>query len=262
MIGRGLIAWWLLVAGVAHAQGADDALKLMDQGIALFQAGDLKAAREAFVKARALVPDKANPYRWLGLVDARLGDCGAAVGELETFLSKVPPNDSRTVEAITLRDRCKEELAPKLGTLSVESSPGGAEVRIDDERTAPVGTTPWRSDKIAAGPHLVFLSKDGFQTVSKSVKVTRGSEVRLDLTLQPNPVAVAPQVVAAPALTAQAPAPLPAKRRSRAWIAGPVVGGVVLLAGAVVLGVALTRNAEGNNGNGNNNNILPEVRAP
>src|SRR6516165_11792935 len=92
----------LLVAmGVAHADNAADALIELDRGVALFQNNDLPAAREAFVKARDLVPDKANPYRWLGLVDARLGRCKEAIDELEVFLKRVPLNDTRAIEAIT-----------------------------------------------------------------------------------------------------------------------------------------------------------------
>ena len=53
------------------------------------------------------------------------------MGELEIFLGKVQPDDPRTSEAVVLRDRCKEELQPKLGTLVVESEPSGAEVRLE-----------------------------------------------------------------------------------------------------------------------------------
>src|SRR5262249_30241306 len=93
----------LMMCATARADNASDALQLLESGISQFQAGKLEAARDAFLKARDLVPDKANPHRWLGLVYARMGKCSQAVWELESFIRRVPPNDPRTVEAATLR---------------------------------------------------------------------------------------------------------------------------------------------------------------
>src|SRR5689334_12527112 len=80
-------------AAVARADQSDEALQRMDQGMALFRVGSLTAARAAFVEAQKLVPDKANPYRWLGLTDARLGRCADAAEELDAFIKRVPADD-------------------------------------------------------------------------------------------------------------------------------------------------------------------------
>src|SRR5262249_58361569 len=113
--------------------------KLLDEGIKQFNNGELQEARDAFSRARELVPDKANPYRWLGLVDARMGRCDEAIKELEIFLQKVPPNDQRVAEAVTLRDRCRENMQPRTGGLEVTTRPGGAEVRLEDPASEPGG---------------------------------------------------------------------------------------------------------------------------
>ena len=226
----------LLLPALARADATDDALQLLDRGVALMQAGDLVAARESFDKARALVPDKANPYRWLGLVDARLNHCADAVKELDTFLGKVPATDARAIEAITVRDRCKEELSPKVGTLVIDSTPSGVEVRLDDA-AQPSGVTPFRDEHVAVGSHVVALRKPGFQSLTHVVTVQRGATLELTLGLQPEPAATASAPAPAP-LVVTAP-PVEHKRRSKAWIAGVVVGAVAVLALGVGLGVGL-----------------------
>ncbi len=232
----------LLLPALARADATSDALALLDRGVALMQAGDLAAARDHFDKARALVPDKANPYRWLGLVDARLNRCAEAVQELDTFLGKVPPSDARAIEAITVRDRCKEELSPKVGTLVIDSTPSGAEVRLDDA-AQPSGLTPFRDEHVAVGSHVVALHKDGFRPLTHVITVQRGATLELTLSLQPEPAATAtaPAPAPAPVVTAR---PVEHKRRSRAWIAGVVVGAVAVLAIGVGLGVGLAASNE------------------
>ena len=209
----------------ARADNQEDALHLLDEGVALFQANDLAAAREAFARARDLVPDKANPYRWLGLVDARLGHCQDAIDELETFLKRVPVTDTRAIEAITVRDRCRAELQPKVGTLIVDSTPSGVEVRIDDPDKPALGTTPFRAE-LPVGSHLVYLRGRELQPAVKSITVGRNETMRIDVTLQAAPV-VAPV------------APPVEKKRSKLWIVGVAVGAAAAAALAVGLGVGL-----------------------
>ncbi len=162
-----------LTPTLARAGKSDDALKFLDEGIKLFNGGDLAGAREAFSQAHDLVPDKANPYRWLGLVDARMGRCGDAIKELEIFLQKVPPGDSRAAEAVTLRDRCREDVQPRLGSLVVETSPSGAEVRLDDPSAPVAGVTPFRGESVPIGNHVVFVQKPGYEQVARGVAITQ-----------------------------------------------------------------------------------------
>src|SRR5438876_7775127 len=92
------------------------ALVAQERGIRAFNIGQLDDARAAFEEAHRLAPDKANPYRWLGMTAARLGRCADAVRDLDAFLKLVPPRDPRIPEAITVRDRCKADLEPQLGS--------------------------------------------------------------------------------------------------------------------------------------------------
>lgn len=179
----------------ARADEASEALALVDRGVQLYKANDLANARIAFAAAQQLVPDKANPYRWLGLVDARLGRCGEAVEELTRFLGMVPAGDPRALEALAIRDACNRDLIPKLGVVVIESTPPGAVVKIDETAE---GVTPWRGN-LRVGSHVVELSRPGFHGAMKSVGVTLGGEIRLDVTLQPEVVAVTPAASPAPA---------------------------------------------------------------
>ena len=82
-----------------------------------------------------------------------------------------------------MRDKCKEELTPKVGSLSVESTPPGAEVRIDDEKGPIAGTTPYKVEALSAGSHVVYLHKNGFKAAFRGFTIQKNEKLRIDLTL-------------------------------------------------------------------------------
>jgi tetratricopeptide (TPR) repeat protein len=106
------VAWIAVALLAAPVNAAEDreqaALQHLDVGVAAYRAGDWARARREFEAARRLVPDKANPYRWLGVTDVQLGDCAQALLELETFLKLVPATDERVPEVTRLRDQCEK----------------------------------------------------------------------------------------------------------------------------------------------------------
>jgi tetratricopeptide (TPR) repeat protein len=231
------LALILLLPAAALADKAQDALKLLDEGIKQFNAGELNEARDSFSRARDLVPDKANPYRWLGLVDARLGRCGDAIKELEIFLQKVPPNDPRAAEAVTLRDRCREDLQPRMGGLTVDTTPQGAEVRLDDAAAPPSGATPYRNDALPAGNHVVFVKKGGYEEVTRGVTVVPREVARVELKLVP----LAGRVAASNDNDVVEELPQRPHKKKPYWVAGVVVGVLAAAGLAVGLGVGLTQ---------------------
>ncbi|HEY5927524.1 MAG TPA: hypothetical protein VIV11_37830 [Kofleriaceae bacterium] len=96
----------------AHADPAEDAALLhLDRGIAAFNAKDFSTAEREFAAAHQLVPDKANPYRWLALSEIQLGNCKSAVGHIDGFIARVPPADTRVAEMTRWREFCRRELA-------------------------------------------------------------------------------------------------------------------------------------------------------
>ncbi len=184
----------MLVAVVAQARaeapgdlGPDasaQALAFMDKGTSLFKSGDYDGALLAFTRATELAQSRPNPHRWLGLTLVRLERCPAAIVAFNRFLSMVPDTDARTVEAETLRERCRSELLPKVGTLIVETRPPGAEVAIGESPATALGVTPAQSDGVPAGAHVVHIRKAGYRDVARSVQVGKNETVRLALDLE------------------------------------------------------------------------------
>src|SRR5262245_16330517 len=70
-----IVALVQLAAAVARADPAADALALahLESGVAAYRAGDLAHAHLELTAAQQLAPDRANPYRWLALTEAKLG---------------------------------------------------------------------------------------------------------------------------------------------------------------------------------------------
>lgn len=214
-----------LVASLAHAETPDEqAQNILNHGVQLLDSGHVEEARAEFARVVALVPDKANPYRLLGVADFRLGRCKEAVAELEAFLSRVGANDRRVTDAVSMRDKCKEELKPKVGGVTIDSSPRGAEVRLDDENGRPVGVTPWHDDALQAGAHVAFLRKPGFQPASRGFTLQKGEKLRIELTL-PREEAVA----------TEKPRGKPVYKKG--WFWGVMTVSAVVVGGAVAVGV-------------------------
>ena len=109
-----IIAAGVLARGVpagAGPSGAEaEALAHLDRGVAAFRAGDYALAEQELRDAQRLAPGHANPYRWLALTEVQLGECEAALVDVESFLSRVPAGDPRVPELTALRAHCVLEL--------------------------------------------------------------------------------------------------------------------------------------------------------
>jgi tetratricopeptide (TPR) repeat protein len=105
-----VIAIALVLPSSAVADTTEEtALAHLDRGIAAFNAKDFQRALGELTAAHELVPDKANPYRWLALTEIQLGNCPAALGHIDGFLARVPPEDARVAEMTRWRDFCHRE---------------------------------------------------------------------------------------------------------------------------------------------------------
>lgn len=110
-----LAALLATLAGIARGEPApgapgdtveNRALVHLDRGVAAYRAGDLGRAHAELTLANQLAPDRPNPYRWLALTEAALGDCDGALVDIEGFLSRVAADDPRVGELRALRERC------------------------------------------------------------------------------------------------------------------------------------------------------------
>jgi len=160
-----------LAAGVARAEPApaadrpveQRALDHLDRGVAAYRAGELVRAHAEFTEASRLAPDRPNPYRWLALTEAALGECAAARVHVESFLSRVPPEDPRVPEVAALRERC---LAP-----GPAATPGAA---IRSDGAPPAETPVIRRWWLWAAIGAVAITAAG-----ASYALTRGGDARL-----------------------------------------------------------------------------------
>jgi len=137
-----------LAAGLARAEPAPAAdrpveqlaLDHLDRGVAAYRAGELVRAHAEFAEASRLAPDRPNPYRWLALTEAALGECAAARVHVESFLSRVPPEDPRVPEVAALRERC---LAPGPTTAAAVTSTAAVHRGAAAPTEAPVVRRWW-----------------------------------------------------------------------------------------------------------------------
>ena len=117
----------VVLAGVpagAGPSGAEaDALAHLDRGVAAYRAGDFAIAERELQAAQQLAPDHPNPYRWLALTEVQLGECQAALVNVESFLSRVRADDPRAPELVTLREHCVLELQARSHPVHAAAAP-------------------------------------------------------------------------------------------------------------------------------------------
>lgn len=227
MFAQALAIALLFTAAGAQAQGAAEkarARELYTQGQQLFRQGDFTTAQRAFEDAYRAVP---NPVVLLSIAECQVRneDFAAAVGSLRQYLTDKPNAPDRAQVETQIAN-----LESKPGTVSIESSPPGAVIWVDDENTGYL--TP-NEISVRSGTHSVRLSAPGFQNVEQAINVTIGSKQRLSLAL----VADAPPPVAeeAPA----EPMPMP-EEGGRQRYAGPAVWTAIAVAGVTaVVGTGL-----------------------
>lgn len=70
-----------------------------------------------------------------------------------------------------------------VGHLRVEGEAGAA-VHVDDERAAPVCTAPCALD-LPPGPHVLYLTREGFQTATRAVQIVAGQTLSIRVVLSP-----------------------------------------------------------------------------
>jgi hypothetical protein len=77
---------------------------------------------------------------------------------------------------------CTAPLPEKAGSITITSSPSGAEVYLDTEYH---GTTPTTINAVPSGNHMVEVRQRGYKTWSQNVTVTSGSTISVSPSLVP-----------------------------------------------------------------------------
>lgn len=151
-----------------------------------------------------------------GTYTVRLTSSGYSDYTTEVTLSR---NEISTISA----DMTAEYVASPYGALSVQSSPSGAEVYLDNEYK---GITPLTLQQITTGSHTVLIKKDGYSEYSGDVNIVSDQASGLSVTLTA-------ESVVTPATPAQPPAPVPTKSPLSPWtvLSGLGITGLCLAAG-------------------------------
>jgi hypothetical protein len=197
------------------------------------------SALEAYATSR-------DPARLLEVAEARLaeGDGPGAVEALERFLVVAP--GAPEAEAIRARIAALE-LAPT--TLTITSTPPGAQVRVDGE---PAGATPLRVD-VPAGAHELEVLLAGHVTAHERVVVGYASRRAVQVPLEPEPTppptderfGAGPPIEVPPPEAAAEAAPGERKVGAAVWATSGIAAGA-LVVGTVFGFLALAEESEFN----------------
>jgi hypothetical protein len=226
-------------AGGAFAQEAEtptrDAAKHFQRGVALYSEADYHAALVEFKRAYGLAPNAAVLYN-VGETEYQLQDYAAALTTFRRYLLESGPTESHRAEV----ESSVEVLRSRVGHLSIETVPAGAEVTIDDQVA---GKTPIDEPiLVSIGHRKVVASMAGRPPVTRFVDVAADDNVSLSLPL-PSP-ADGTQVSGQ-----SQPAAVPSDAQSVSHGSGPairIVGWVAtgaLAAGAVTFGLLANKEA-------------------
>ncbi len=156
------------------------AKQLFAQGLKLYNEGSYREALAAFLHANDVAP-RASIQRNIAQCHRDLKDFASAYDAYQALLSKygatMSPTDKRSVQ------RAIDELAMLTGTVRIALNDPGAAVTVDGHDA---GTTPLAPPvRVNLGSHMVIVTKAGFETLQKEVKLSGGDEARVDGPLQP-----------------------------------------------------------------------------
>lgn len=156
------------------------AKKLFEQGLKLYNEGSYREALSDFLHANELAP-RASIQRNVAQCHRDLHEFAEAYDSYQTLLSKYGTSmsaaDKRAVQ------HAIDELASLTATVKVNVADPGAAVAVDGNA---VGTTPLANPlRVNLGAHTVTVTKAGYETLTKEVKVNGGDTVSVDGPLQP-----------------------------------------------------------------------------
>lgn len=230
----------------------DDAKVQWQQGIALFNEGEMEQAAILFRKAYELKPSYKILWN-LAQAESELRHYAAALAAYKRYLadggSEVP------ADRIVATEEEIKRLNALVGSIDVQDTPDGAAVIVDKEER---GRSPLPAPVfVEIGKHEVRVEHQGHVLLERVVTVAGGDQVALKVesTLadaMPPPQAAEPEApppgtqVAAPEPAAPSePAPERKKSPLMAWGWGTAgIGAALLVAGGVTGGVAMSKDGE------------------
>jgi len=154
--------------------------KSFDQGVRLFQSGNIPGALSEFKAAYALHPNSAALQN-IALCQKKLFRYRAARTALESLLAQhaneISPAERKTIDA-AIRD-----LSTHIGTLTLRVTPSAARVSLDGSR---LPAHEWSKPiELDVGEHQLHVEADGYEPSKRFVTVAGGPNPPLSISLTP-----------------------------------------------------------------------------
>jgi hypothetical protein len=167
-----------LVPGVAFAQ-APDAKTSLANGDKAARAKDWAKAQAEYAAANAAAPSEGALDGLANALFQQKQDAEAYAAYeswLKTYGSTAPPAKKKAAEARL------QELAGRTGLLALDAPDSGAAVAIDGKAA---GTTPLAAPiRLAAGPHRIRITKEGFFPFDQAPNVAPGTTTTVQVKLE------------------------------------------------------------------------------
>jgi len=232
----------LLVPSLALAQGDDgpppEYRGIVDSALEEFDAQHWAEARALFERAHAIFPN-ARTLRGMGMAAFELRDYVAARRALESSLTD--PRRALTAEQRAQVTELMTRARVFVGDFRIGPAPIGTVIDVDGApATADGDLAAQASLPLAVGQHVVTLRATDGRISRAQITVHGGESAELALAIpsESTPV-IEPEPTPEPAPTPTTPPPPPPPSSSPpAWAWGLAIGGgVLVIAGAVLLGV-------------------------
>lgn len=186
VLAMAMALWWVLAIAPSVAVAAQDpdelmdsltdeeeakVIELLDDGQEAYARGHLRDALRHFNEVYRLFPHPDVNYRVARIYD-RLGEDEMAVQHYRHFLEEVPDDPERDEIEATIEE-LEEGMADDPSGVRFETFPIGASVYVDDRATVAVGETPL-DVHLPPGTHDIYIDKQGYEQVEKTVRVAEG----------------------------------------------------------------------------------------
>lgn len=184
-----VLATSLAVSALARPAAAEDVESLVRQGIELRKQGKEREALEVFERA-AQIRKTPRVMAQVALAEQALGLWVKAEEHLKEAIAT--PEDPWIKKNRKTLDDSLVIIQDRLSTVEIWGEPAGAEVKLNGEL---VGTLPATGSlRVPAGSVTLSVRAKGHVDSSRSLELKKGDFAREHVTLQPAPVARAPEV--------------------------------------------------------------------
>lgn len=214
-------------AQLDSARSAAAARSIFREGVACAERAEWPCAIEHFERAYGLRPSAVISYN-LGMALLQVG----RLVEGTEMLGRVARDEGASPELRSDADRASESARPRIGqiTIRVQGPLEGVSLTLDGHAlpTELLGA----ASPADPGPHLLIALRDGLEVARSETQLEDGERGELSLEVPPLPLAHAPP----PPLSFE---PSPTPTDDTPWIILGIGGGVLLVGGAIALGVVL-----------------------